>query len=131
LKKSIQCAQSEKHQKRNCPCVRHEGIWESGCISPLLLDLGIRWLMSGLLHAPAALSRGKQPPPPCPFSKGSVDLRILPYVMLRRKTFYPHRIPIISPLCTPQYPLCYSKSIYLTFKCIRSLSSLLAYDLIS
>jgi hypothetical protein len=41
--------------------LRHEDVWESGCIEPRLLDLGTG-SRCGDLHGKAALSPGKEPP---------------------------------------------------------------------
>jgi hypothetical protein len=44
----------------------HEGLLGSGCMDPLILDLGIKAEVSGQLHARTLYSQGKPPPPPVP-----------------------------------------------------------------
>jgi hypothetical protein len=34
--------------------LRHEGVWENGCLDPYFLDRGSSWEGSGQPHAPAA-----------------------------------------------------------------------------
>jgi hypothetical protein len=46
-------------KRKPCSCTHHQGILGNGDSSPLIINLGTRWRLSGQPHTPAALSPGK------------------------------------------------------------------------
>jgi hypothetical protein len=54
---SWQVSVTNKGKRKSCPCPRHECIWGSGGLTPLILNFGPHMEVSGQLHASAAFPR--------------------------------------------------------------------------
>jgi hypothetical protein len=69
--------------------LRHEGEWGSGCIDSHFLNLNTNYGVSGQLHAPNVLPRGKEPP--VPIGKGAGWAPEPIWTMWRRENYGPYR----------------------------------------